>query len=91
MAEAPQANEKLVKIFDTEDESEAMVVRGLLETAGIDAISRAEEATDVFPVGGIALLVREEQAEEARETIETYRNSPVTDADEEITEEQEKP
>jgi Putative prokaryotic signal transducing protein len=91
MAQTPKADEKLVKIFDTEEESEAMVVRGLLETAGIDAIQRGEEAPDVFPVGGIVLLVREEQAEEAREIIDTYRQNPATDADEEISEEQEQP
>jgi hypothetical protein len=66
-----------------------MVVRGLLETAGIDAILRSEEAQDVFPVGGIALLVREEQAGEAREIIDTYRTNPATDADEEVSEEPE--
>ena len=33
----PDPNEKLVKIFDTEQESEALVVKGLLESAGIDA------------------------------------------------------
>lgn len=91
MAEAPQANEKLVKVFDTEEESEAMVVRGLLETAGIDAILQSEESQDVFPVGGVGLLVREEQAEEARELIDTYRTNPATDADEEVSEEPEQP
>ena len=31
----PDPNEKLVKVFDTERESEALVVQGLLESAGI--------------------------------------------------------
>jgi len=91
MAEAPQADEKLVKVFETEEETEAMVVRGLLETAGIDAILQSEEAPDVFPVGGVVVLVREEQAEEARETIEAYRKNPATDADEAVSEGQEQP
>ena len=86
MAEAPQADEKLVKVFETEEETEAMVVRGLLETAGIEAILQSEEAPDVFPVGGVVVLVREEQAEEARETIEAYRKNPATDADEAVSE-----
>ena len=85
MAEASNAGEKLVKVFDTENESEAMVVRGLLRSAGIDAILQSEEATDVFPVGGLALLVREDQADEARQVIEGSRR----DADEELSEEQE--
>jgi Putative prokaryotic signal transducing protein len=88
---AGASDEKLVKVFDTEEESEAMVVRGLLETAGIDAILQSDEAQDVFPVGGVVVLVRQEQAEEARATIEAYRKNPATDADEAVSEEQEQP
>jgi hypothetical protein len=91
MAEAPQANEKLVKVFDSEEESEAMVVRGLLVSAGIDAMLQNLEAQDAFPVGGAVVLVREDQAEEARQTIEAYRENPTTDEDEEVSEEQELP
>ncbi len=91
MAEAPQANEKLVKVFDCEEESEAMVVRGLLVSAGIDAMLQNLEAQDAFPVGGAVVLVREDQAEEARQTIEAYRENPTTDEDEEVSEEQELP
>ena len=65
-----------------------MVVRGLLESAGIDAIIGSGEAQDVFPVGGVAVLVRDDQAEEARQTIEEYRKHPTTDEDEEVSEEQ---
>src|ERR1700756_3684590 len=36
MAEAKEGHEELVKVFDTEEESEALVVRGLLESAGIE-------------------------------------------------------
>ena len=73
----PRPNEKLVRIFDTEQESEAMVVRGLLESAGIDAeIGDSENAPDVLPVGGIGLLAREEDAERAREVIAEYRRTP---------------
>jgi hypothetical protein len=91
MAKAPEAGDNLVKVFETEEETEAMVVRGLLETAGIDAILKSDEAPDVFPVGGVVVLVRQEQAEEARQTIEAYRKSPATDADEAVSEEQEQP
>lgn len=71
----PDPNEKLVKVFDTEQESEAMVVKGLLDSAGIDSDMTALAAPqDTFPgVGGTIILVREEQAEEARRLIEEYR------------------
>ncbi len=66
-----------------------MVVRGLLESAGIEAIIQNREAPqDILPgVGGVVVLVRPEQAEEARETIEEYRTHPTTDEDEAISEE----
>jgi hypothetical protein len=79
----PRPNEKLVRIFDTEQETEAMIVRGLLESAGIDAeIGEAENAPDVLPVGGVGVLVREEDAEQARQLIAEYRRTPEpVDAD----------
>jgi hypothetical protein len=89
MAEAKQEHEELVKVFDTDEESEAMVVRGLLESAGIEAMTQNREAPqDILPgVGGVVVLVRPEQAEEAMETIEEYRRNPATDADEAVSEE----
>ena len=33
----PDPNEKLVKVFDSEQESEALVVKGLLDSAGIES------------------------------------------------------
>jgi hypothetical protein len=89
MAEAAQGHEELVKVFDTDEESEAMVVRGLLESAGIEAMIQNREAPqDILPgVGGVIILVRPEQAEEAVETIEEYRNNPATDTDEAVSEE----
>jgi hypothetical protein len=89
MAKAKEAHEELVKVFDTDEESEAMVVRGLLETAGIEAMIQNREAPqDILPgVGGVVILVRAEQAEEAQQIIETYRNQPATDADEAVSEE----
>ena len=38
MAAIPEPNERLVKVFDTEQESEAMVVQGLLESQGIESL-----------------------------------------------------
>jgi hypothetical protein len=79
MATLPQPENELVKVFDTE--SEAMVVRGLLESAGVDAMMRSLEAPqDVLPgVGGIIIEVREDQAEEARRIIEDYQNNPPSE------------
>jgi len=89
MAEPTDGHEELVKVFDTDEESEAMVVRGLLETAGLEAIIQNREAPqDILPgVGGVVILVRPDQAQEAVETIEEYRNHPTTDADEAVSEE----
>jgi len=80
-SQRPDPNEKLVKVFDTEQESEAMVVKGLLESAGIDAdMTSLDAIQDTFPgVGGTIILVREEQADEARGVIQAYRQSPTTD------------
>jgi len=79
----PEPNEKLVKIFDTEQENEAMVVQGLLESAGIDSDLKSIDAVqDAFPgVGGTVILVREEDAPEAGKIIEAYRHLPPLDDD----------
>ena len=80
----PDPNEKLVKVFDTEQETEAMVVKGLLESAGIDVDLKSIDAVqDTFPgVGGSIILVREEDAPEAQKVIESYRKLPPLDDDE---------
>jgi len=72
--EVPNPQQELVKVFDSEQESELMVVRGLLESAGIEVITSSLDAPqDIFPgVGGIILQVRAEQAEEARRLIKDY-------------------
>ena len=70
----PDPNEKLEKVFDGEQETEAWVIHGLLESAGIESIVRSRDTQqEVFPVGGVMVLVREEQADEARRLIEEYR------------------
>lgn len=77
----PNPNEKLVKVFDSDVESEVMVVRGILESAGLEVDEYSLDATKgVFPgVGGITLLVREEDADEARSLIEDYRANAAAD------------
>ena len=77
----PMPDEKLVRVFDTEQESEALIVRGLLESSGIDAdVTSLDAPQDILPgVGGTVILVREEDAAEARRLIEEYRQSPSDD------------
>lgn len=85
-ARVPDPNEKLVKVFDSEKESEALVVKGLLDSAGIDSdLTSVDAVQDMFPgVGGMVILVREEDAEQARRRIEEYRQSPEEDETSEI-------
>jgi hypothetical protein len=77
--ERPNPNERLVRVFDTEQESEAMVVHGLLESAGIDSdVTSLDAQQDILPgVGGTVILVREEDAGNARSLIEEFRRSPA--------------
>jgi hypothetical protein len=78
-----EPNEALVEIFETEQESEAMVVQSLLESAGIEVLSTNYAAPqDVLPgIGGLALRVREDQAEEARAILAEYQNKGLTEAE----------
>lgn len=76
-------NEELVEVFSSREESEAQVVRGLLEANGMDAlITPLEAPQDVLPgVGPIAVRVPAAQAAEARNIIDEYRTSAENDAD----------
>src|SRR5690348_8827460 len=76
----PDPNEKLVRVFDAEQESEALVVSGLLETEGIDSqVTALGYPQDVIPTGGTVVLVREEDADRARQLIQEYRQEPEED------------
>jgi hypothetical protein len=61
MEERRPTHEKpqLVRVFDTQDDAEAQVVRGLLESAGIEALLTGRDAPqDVLPgVGGVMVQV----------------------------------
>ena len=74
-SERPDPNEELVKVFDSEQESEALVVSGLLESAGIGStVTSTDAAQNIYPgVGGSIVLVREDQANEARRIIAESR------------------
>ena len=74
----PDPNEKLVRVFDAEQESEAMVVSGLLESQGIDCeVTALDAPQDVLPIGGNVILVRQEDAPRALQLIEEYRRTPA--------------
>jgi len=77
----PDPNEKLVKVFDSEQEPEALVVKGLLESAGIESdLTSASLVQDAFPgLGGMIILVREEDAEAARQVIAERQSLPRDD------------
>jgi hypothetical protein len=80
----PDPNEKLVRVFDAEQESEAMVVSGLLESQGIDCeVTALDAPQDVLPIGGTVILVREEDAQRARDVINSYRRTPGEQLEEE--------
>jgi hypothetical protein len=80
----PNPNEKLVTVFQAEQEAEALVVKGLLESAGIECnLTGVEFTQDVLPMGGVAILVREEDEEPARQIIADYQHSPEQESWEE--------
>jgi hypothetical protein len=90
MAIQPQDDTDLVEVFVTQQESEAMVVHGLLESAGIESAVISGEAQDVLAgVGGMVIRVSPDEADEARRVIEAYKIAPTTDEDEEEAEEEE--
>jgi hypothetical protein len=83
----PNPNEKLVKIFDSETETEALVVKGLLDSANIEnSLGPVSLSQYAFPdVGGTVILVKGEDADAARQLIEDYRR-PTPAADDETAE-----
>lgn len=74
----PKSDSEPVRVFDTQQESEAMVVHGLLTSAGIEShVTNLGVDQALWPgVGGVVVLVSPEQAEDARRMIEEYNNSP---------------
>jgi hypothetical protein len=69
---------ELVSVFDTQQETEAMVIQGLLESAGIESfIKNLDSPQDVLPgVGGVQVWVAPEDADESKRVIDEYRNHP---------------
>ena len=83
MSTQPIADPELVEVFDTMQESEAMVVHGLLTSAGIDSVvANIQAPQDVFPgVGGISVRVSPDNEEEARQVIADYRANGASEDD----------
>jgi len=83
MSAQPISDPELVEVFDTMQESEAMVVHGLLTSAGIESVvANLQAPQDVFPgVGGISVRVNPAQEEQARQLIDDYRANAAPDDD----------
>jgi len=90
MTTKPMPNQELVEVFGSKEESEAMVVSGLLESEGIDCMVTATDAPqDVLPgVGGTVVMVAAEQAGKARQIIEDYQASAESELNSESEEEE---
>ena len=75
---------ELVTVFETPEDAEALVVHGLLESAGIESLMTSLFAQqEILPgVGGVAIRVPAEQAEEARRVIEEHLASPGAEMEE---------
>jgi len=78
MATVPSANpdhRELVEVFESQQESEALIVQGLLESNGIETLLTGfDNPQDILPVGGVAVRVAADQADEARAIIAAYHD-----------------
>lgn len=86
--EPQPVDDSLVDVFGTKDDSEGMVVQGLLDSAGIEsALVSLDAPQEVLPgVGGVVIRVAPENAEAARQLIEEYRTSAEQETDEDESE-----
>ena len=87
MPEEAINRETLVDVFDTNDDSESMVVRALLEASNIEVLLTSMESTaGIFPfsnapLGHMRLQVFESDAAEARQIIAQYRKAGQQEMD----------
>jgi Putative prokaryotic signal transducing protein len=73
-------NAELVEVFDTEQETEALVIQGLLESSGIESmITARDNPQDILPMGGVVVRVTADKADEARRIIEAYHQDTETE------------
>ena len=80
----PRSNaQELVEVFDTQQETEALVVQGLLESSGIESmITARDNPQDILPMGGVVVRVTADNADEALSIIEAYRQDTETEMNE---------
>jgi hypothetical protein len=67
----------VAEVFATMFHDEALVVKSLLESTGIEAEISSEHLLDVYPIffpqqGGIKIVVSDEDAEDARAVVAQY-------------------
>jgi hypothetical protein len=71
-------NIKLVEVYTAHGETEAQMIRSMLEGSGIDSMLRGETTriTHGFTVDGLAevkIIVREEDEERAKEVLDDFK------------------
>jgi hypothetical protein len=83
MSTPTEPEPELVKVFDTQQESEALVIQSLLESAGIESIvTNLQAPQDILPgVGGVIVRVSASRADEALSIIEGHRHAPAAEPD----------
>ena len=59
---------KLVRVYETRDPVRGLLVRGLLETEGLDVLAKGEGAGP-YRMGPVILFVPEDASERARELV----------------------
>ena len=67
----------MAEVFATMFQNEALVVKSMLESAGIDAVISGEHIIDIYPIffpepGGIRVLVPDDQEEDARSVVADF-------------------
>jgi hypothetical protein len=68
----------MAEVFATMFQDEALVVKSLIESTGIEAVISSEHILDVYPIffpqeGGIKILVSDEDEEDARAVVAQFR------------------
>jgi hypothetical protein len=78
MIGAASGGDIVAEVFATMFQDEALVVKSLIESTGIEAEISSEHFIDVYPIffpqeGGIKIVVADEDAQDARAIVDEYR------------------